>query len=111
MAAPCGKRRENAPWPTASARPPPCNATATCSTRRQIAKLDRTWQAAILDHLKDRIAPLDDPRRYGKPLIGDRKGLWRYRAGDYRIPRELRDAELVVLVVTIGHRSAIYRNA
>jgi len=54
---------------------------------------------------------LDDPRRYGKPLIGDRKGLWRYRVGDYRIPRELRDAELVVLVVTIGHRSAFYRNA
>lgn len=54
---------------------------------------------------------MDDPRRYGKPLIGDGKGLWRYRVGDYRIPRELCDAELVVLVVTIGHRSAIYRNA
>lgn len=81
------------------------------TAKRQLAKLDRTWQVAILDYLEDRIVPLDEPRRYGKPLVGDRKGLWRYRVGDYRILCELRDAELVILVVTIGHRSAIYRNA
>lgn len=81
------------------------------TAKRQLAKLDRTWQVAILDYLEDRIAPLDDPRGYGKALVGDRNGLWRYRVGDYRILCELRDDELIVLVVTIGHRSHVYRDS
>jgi mRNA interferase RelE/StbE len=79
------------------------------TAKRQLAKLDRQWQAAILDYLEDQIAPLDDPRSRGKPLVGDRKGLWRYRVGDYRILCELRDDDLIVLVVTIGHRRQVYR--
>jgi mRNA interferase RelE/StbE len=78
------------------------------TAKRQLTKLDRKWQAAILDYLEDQIAPLDDPRSRGKPLVGDRKGLWRYRVGDYRILCELRDGELIVLVVTIGHRREVY---
>jgi len=81
------------------------------TAKRQVAKLDKQWQAAILDYLEDRIAPLEDPRRCGKPLVGDRKGLWRYRVGDYRILCELRDVELIVLVVTIGHRRQVYRES
>ena len=42
--------------------------------------------------------------------MGDKKGLWRYRDGDYRILCDLRDDELIVLVVTIGHRGQVYRN-
>jgi len=80
--------------------------------KRQLAKIDRQWQAAILDYLEDRIAPLDNPRNRGKPLIGDRKGLWRYRVGNHRILCELRDQELVVLVVVVvvAHRRHVYRN-
>jgi len=79
------------------------------TAKRQLAKLDRKWQAAILDYLEDQIATLDDPRSRGKPLVGDRKGLWRYRVGDYRILCELPDDDLIVLVVTIGHRRQVYR--
>ena len=80
------------------------------TAKRQLAKLDKQWQAAILDHLEDRVAALDNPRHCGKPLVGDKKGLWRYRVGDYRILCDLRDEELIVLVVTIGHRGQVYRN-
>jgi mRNA interferase RelE/StbE len=82
------------------------------TAKRQLAKLDRKWQAVILDDLddlEDEIAPLDDPRSRGNPLVGDRKGLWRYRVGDYRILCELQDNDLIVLVVTIGHRCEVYR--
>jgi len=79
------------------------------TAKRQLAKLDRKRQAAILDYLEDQIATLDDPRSRGKPLVGDRKGLWRYRVGDYRVLCELRDDDLIVLVVTIGHRRQVYR--
>lgn len=79
------------------------------TAKRQLARLDRKWQAAILVVLEDEIAPLEDPRSRGKALVGDRRGLWRYRLGNYRILCELRDNELIVLVVTIGHRSQVYR--
>ncbi|MCY4548278.1 MAG: type II toxin-antitoxin system RelE/ParE family toxin [Defluviicoccus sp.] len=36
-------------------------------------------------------------------------GYRRYRVGDYRILCELRDDELLVLVIEVGHRRSIYR--
>jgi len=80
------------------------------TAKQQLAKLDRQWQAAILDYLEDRIAPLHNPRNRGKPLVGDRKELWRYRVGDYRILCELRDKELIVLVVVVAHRRQVYQS-
>ncbi len=37
-----------------------------------------------------------------------RFGWLRIRVGDYRIVYEVRDSELVVLVIQIGHRSQVY---
>lgn len=50
-----------------------------------------------------------DPRSHGKGLTANRSGKWRYRVGDYRVLCEIRDAELVVLAIEIGHRRDIYR--
>ncbi|MBL9153542.1 MAG: type II toxin-antitoxin system RelE/ParE family toxin [Verrucomicrobiales bacterium] len=36
-------------------------------------------------------------------------GLWRYRVGDYRIICQIKDGEMIVLVVAVGHRRDIYR--
>lgn len=79
-------------------------ATAT----RELKKLDRQWQAAILDYLEDEIAPLSDPRSRGKALVGDKRGLWRYRVGDHRIVCDIQDERLVIAAVLIGHRSGVY---
>jgi mRNA interferase RelE/StbE len=50
------------------------------------------------------------------PALGNRlaaplAGLWSYRVGDYRIVYQLRRRELLVLIVMIGHRRAIYERA
>jgi mRNA interferase RelE/StbE len=37
-----------------------------------------------------------------------KRGLWRFRVGNYRIVSELRRNELLVLVVQVGHRKDIY---
>ena len=34
--------------------------------------------------------------------------VWRYRVGDYRVLCELRDAELVILALEVGHRTDVY---
>ncbi len=52
---------------------------------RDLRKLGSEAERLILRYLRDRISGSDDPRRFGHALTGDRKGLWRYRVGDYRI--------------------------
>ena len=55
---------------------------------------------------------LDDLRRdphQGKPLKGELRGRYSYRVGSYRIVYFIRQRELVVLVIDIGHRRDIYR--
>jgi mRNA interferase RelE/StbE len=66
----------------------------------------RNWPSA---YLRERIATDADPRRFGKPLIGDKAGLWRYRVGDFRLVCRIEDERLVVLVLAVGHRREVYR--
>jgi mRNA interferase RelE/StbE len=77
---------------------------------KDLRKLDRSVQREILDYMDRRIGRADDPRQFGKPPRGSKFGLWRYRLRDYRIVCELHDKRLVVLVVSIGHRSTIYED-
>ena len=72
---------------------------------RQLRKLDppgrRRVQAAI-----DLLA--EDPRPPGaRPLVGG-AGEWRVRTGDFRIIYDIRDGELLVLVLKVGHRRDVY---
>lgn len=77
---------------------------------KDLRKLDRSIQREILDYMDRRISRADDPRKFGKPLRGSKFGLWRYRLRDYRIVCELQEKRLVVLVISIGHRSTIYED-
>ena len=82
----------------------------TTSALRQLKKIDREISRRITRHMDDRVAVLDDPRKIGKALAGPFKGLWRYRVGDYRVICEIQDRRVVVLVLSLGHRSAIYHS-
>ncbi len=76
---------------------------------RDLRKLGADAERRIVRYLRERIASSEDPRRFGHALTGDRKGLWRYRVGDYRIVAAIEDDRFVVLVVTVGHRREVYR--
>jgi mRNA interferase RelE/StbE len=75
---------------------------------KELKQLGRQAQRDILNYLDERVAGDADPRRFGKGLKADLAGLWRYRVGDYRILCQLKDSELVVLVVAVGQRKSIY---
>ena len=75
--------------------------------RKQLAKFDNSVKKRILDYM-DEVANLSDPRSKGKMLVGDLKGFWRYRVGDYRLICRIHDEELEILVVEVGHRKEIY---
>jgi len=74
----------------------------------ELQKLDRQAQKDIIAYLDKRVATTEDPRRFGKPLKANLSGLWRYRVYDYRILCQIKDDELLVLVISVGHRKNIY---
>ena len=76
---------------------------------KQIQKLSRPAQESIVRFLRERAQPAGDPRQFGKPLHGDKGGLWRYRVGDYRLICDIQDERITVLVIRVGHRKDVYR--
>ncbi|PIE03674.1 MAG: hypothetical protein CSA81_00865 [Acidobacteria bacterium] len=50
---------------------------------------------------------LKNPRFAARSLSGSGFDLWRYRVGSYRIICEIRDAELIVLVIRVEHREKV----
>jgi len=80
----------------------------TEEARKEFRKLDRYVQKEIIRYLDSRIAGTEDPRRFGKALRGDLAGIWRYRIGDYRVLCQIKDSQLLVLVISVGHRKKVY---
>jgi len=79
--------------------------------KKDLSKLDKPIARRITAFLRERVAPLEDPRSLGQALRGTRLGeLWKYRSGDFRIIARLEDDRLCVLVVKVGHRSEVYRS-
>lgn len=78
------------------------------AARRELRRLDPPVQREILAFLRQRIAVDADPRRFGKALRHRMRGLWRYRVGDHRIVCRIGDAQVVVLVLKVGHRRYVY---
>jgi len=50
-----------------------------------------------------------DPRPFGSEKLAGKGDLYRIRVGRYRVVYSVGDAELVVLVVRVGHRKDVYR--
>lgn len=80
------------------------------SAARQLRKLDRLVARRVIAFLRERVATAADPRSLGEALKGDALGrFWKYRVGDYRVIAEIRDHEIRIVVVRLGHRSVVYR--
>lgn len=77
------------------------------AAEKQFAKLGRPAQVLIERYIAKHLEGEDDPRRFGHPFLSV-KGAWRYRIGDYRMVCAIRERELIVLVLKVGHRREIY---
>jgi mRNA interferase RelE/StbE len=73
---------------------------------KDLKKIDKAWQKKILKKIKTTL--IDNPKS-GKKLIGNLSLYYRIRVGDYRVIYEVKDDEIIVLVVKIKHRKDIYK--
>ena len=76
------------------------------SALKSLRKLDRSTAQRILGAI-DLLTT--NPRPPGCKQLKGGAGEMRIRVGDYRVIYEVIDAEVVILVLSIGHRREVYR--
>ena len=78
------------------------------SALRELKKLDQSVQRNILKYIKDRLINSENPEQFGKPLLGEMSGYWRYRIQDYRIICVHDLAKHTIVVIRVAHRREVY---
>lgn len=87
----------------------PPEAVFAVQVDRAVAKLLRKLDRPVQARLVAALAGLaTEPRPAGVKALAGHPGLLRIRVGDYRIVYTVRDRELIVLVVHLGHRGDVY---
>jgi mRNA interferase RelE/StbE len=73
---------------------------------KELQALEKKERKKILE----RVAKLGTtPRPPGCKKLHDKESAYRIRVGDYRVIYQIRDAQLLVLVVKVGNRRDVYR--
>ena len=75
---------------------------------KEFKKLDRYTQKMIKAWIVKNLVGCENPRAHGKALTANRTSQWQYRIGDYRLICLIKDNELIILAMTIGHRRDVY---
>jgi mRNA interferase RelE/StbE len=78
------------------------------SAKREFKKLDTTAQKIIKEKLLLLATNPNILKNNIKALKGEYKGKFRLRIHQYRVIFQVKDEELIIIVVRIGHRKDIY---
>jgi mRNA interferase RelE/StbE len=74
--------------------------------RRELASLQRVYQRRVVATIE---SLTNNPRPHGCAKMSGFQDIWRIRVGAFRIIYRIRDRQLVVEVIRIGHRREVYR--
>ena len=78
----------------------------TPAAQRDLTALDAPTRRRIAHRIE---ALATAPRPLGAEMLAGGEGELRIRVGDWRVIYRVRDDELLILVIKIGHRSDVYR--
>lgn len=76
--------------------------------QKQMRKFDKSISEMLLRWVHKNLDGCTNPRQHGKALTANLAGQWRYRVGDYRLIAEIHETEIVILILSVGHRKEIY---
>ena len=76
---------------------------------KALKKLDKQTLLIITSYIDNNLKDTNNPRKKGKALTGNLKGLWRYRIMDYRLIVDIQDDVLVIVAIDFKHRNKIYK--
>lgn len=80
----------------------------TKSARAEIDNLDGSIRKIIKKVIEEKL--MTDPLKFGLPLRRNLSGFFKLRVGDYRIIYKIEKKEIVVLVISVGHRREVYES-
>ena len=75
--------------------------------RESLKKIDAVIAQKIVDKVENYLAK--DPVNLGEPLLYAYKGLYSYRFSSYRIIYQIKQTELLIMILEVGHRREIYK--
>ncbi len=75
---------------------------------REFKKLDKYTQKIIKGWIEKNLIDIENSRSIGNNLLGNHKGKWRYRIGDYRLICKIEDKKLLILALSIANRKSVY---
>ena len=78
------------------------------SANEEISALDGAVKKLIKKAIEDKL--MVDPLKFGFPLRRNLVALFKLRVGNYRIIYQIKNNEVIVLVLAVGHRSRIYKD-
>ena len=67
-------------------------------------KLDKSLQ----NRIGKKIELLKNNPLLGIPLVGNLSGFYKLRVGDYRVIYKIKNEQLIILILDVGHRKNIY---
>ncbi len=79
----------------------------TKKSRKQFDNLDNSVKIRIKKAVEEKL--IKNPGKELQPLLGEMGGYYKFRVGDYRLICHKENDALIILVLTIGHRSAVYK--
>ena len=77
----------------------------TKEAKKKIEKLDPSIRVVI----KKAIESLSSNPYKGRPLSYELAGLYSLRTSDYRIIYRIKEKQLIIIVISVGHRREIYK--
>jgi mRNA interferase RelE/StbE len=81
--------------------------TASRRVEKEIAELPQRVRDRVIKAIR-KLAK--DPRPRGaRKLMGEMRGAWRIRVGDYRVIYDVNDDERLVIILALLHRREAYR--
>ncbi|MDF1884417.1 type II toxin-antitoxin system RelE/ParE family toxin [Sulfurimonas sp. SAG-AH-194-C21] len=78
------------------------------SAKKEFKKLDTVAQKIIKEKLLLLVENPEILKNNIKALKGEYKGKFRLRVHQYRIIFQVKDEELIIIVVRVGHRKEVY---
>ncbi|MBW3538028.1 type II toxin-antitoxin system RelE/ParE family toxin [Candidatus Parcubacteria bacterium] len=76
------------------------------SVKKELEKLDHASRLAIVKKIINLAA---QPLPAGSRKLRGVDDLYRIRHGDYRVIYQVQDKALIIVIIKIGHRKAVYR--
>jgi len=78
------------------------------SAKKEFKKLDNVVQKHIKEKLIILVENPEVLKNNIKALKGEHKGKFRLRVNQYRIVFQIKEGELIITIIRIGHRKEVY---